>query len=199
MRPKRLADGAAMPSPNAREQRARNGMRGHAQPDAVLAAGDEIRRVSRARQDQRQRPGPERGGQRARAVGKRARPVRHVRERREDERSADDRRGGPLPRRCGAPRRAARVRGAQPVDGLGRKGDEFACAKTRRGARDRGGRRGQRSSALILRSPARRATGGTRGRPARVNSARIQAFAQRRSCGHRKPPRARNRDGKERQ
>ena len=59
MRPKRLADGAAMPPPNAAQKRARDRVRRHAQPDAVLAAGDGIVHVRRARQDQRQRPGPE--------------------------------------------------------------------------------------------------------------------------------------------
>ena len=57
------------------EQCLRDRMRRHAQPHAVLAAGDGVVDMSRARQDQRQRSWPESGGEATRAVGKFARPA----------------------------------------------------------------------------------------------------------------------------
>ena len=52
-----------MPPPNAFKQLLRHGVRGHANADAVLAAGDDVVDVVGFGQDQRQGSRPEFGGQ----------------------------------------------------------------------------------------------------------------------------------------
>ncbi len=65
MRPKRLADGAAMPAMlalgtgEAAQQFERDRMAGHAQADGILPAGDGVGHPGLLLQDQRQRAGPE--------------------------------------------------------------------------------------------------------------------------------------------
>ena len=146
--PKRFADGAAMPPPNARKQRARDRMRRHAQADAVLAAGDDVVHVRGARHDQRQRPGPERGAPArapsagiARAQSLRRRDVAHVHDHRMVGRPA-------LGREDAAHGGGVAGVGAEPVDRLGRKRDELAGAQQPRRARDRRARRPARPTLM---------------------------------------------------
>ena len=190
IRPKRFADGAAMPPPKAASSARATGCDGTRKPDAVLAAGDGVGDVRRARQDERQRAGPERGGQAARGIRHRARPVRDVGRLAPDARSPGDPPGGPSPRRSGAPRRRCRrPRPARrPSRSETRRARRRAAAAAARaiavgGRRERSGRSSRRARA------ARR--GACAGAGEQVKSARIQAFAQRppaRGAGARTTP-----------
>ena len=110
------------------EQRLRHRVRGHAQSDAVLSAGDRIADVWRARQDQRQRSRPERFGERLRARRHVTRPSMDVRRVRyvHDQRMIG---GTTLHREDPAHRVSTRCVGTEPVHGLGRKRDELAIAQ----------------------------------------------------------------------
>jgi hypothetical protein len=99
IRPKRLADGAAMPAlagdrGEAAQQFERHRMPGHAQADGVLAAGHGVRHPGLLFQDQGQRAGPE-GFHQLPGDGAPARPSGRRHRGRPDGRSAGDRPGGP--------------------------------------------------------------------------------------------------------
>ena len=111
-RPKRLADGAATPPPNASSRLERERMIGHAHADRVAAAGHLRRRRAAGLRahDDRERARPERVGEsRARRRARRARARRAARRARRA-RSPDDPAGGPSPRRAGAPHPRSRRR-----------------------------------------------------------------------------------------
>ncbi len=136
MRPKRLADGAAIPPPNSPRSARATGCEGTRMPTLVLPAGDGIRNARRARQDQRQRSRPECRGELARAVGHGTRPFRKLGcvVQVDDDGMVG---GTPFRREDPAHRvRATRV-GAEPVDGLGGKRDQLACAQSLGRASDR--------------------------------------------------------------
>ena len=131
----------------------------------------------RARQDQRQRSRPERGGEpRARPSGIVARPARELRRRRRGARSPDGRPGDPWRRRCvRTASRVARVR-AEAVDGLGREGDELAGAQRGRGASRSASGVGATMRCVIA-APRSRAVRHAAGTGSAARSARIQVFA----------------------
>ena len=147
---RRRRDAVPAASANAREQRARDRMRRHAQADAVLAAGDDVVDVRGARQDQRQRPGPERARERARAGSGTSRA--HASTSAASAQVDDQRMIG----RAALGREDPRARrprfagvGAEPVDGLGRKRDELALAQAASRVGDAIARRERRSAAVI--------------------------------------------------
>ena len=111
-----------------RQQLLRHGMRGHADGDGVLAAGDHVVHVLRARQDHRQRARPEARGELLRVFGHLARPAMQVLRVVE----VDDDRviGRPfLELENAAHRRRVLRIGAEPVDRFGRKRDELAVTQ----------------------------------------------------------------------
>ena len=118
-----------------RQQRSRHRMRRCAQPDARLAAGDGIVDVTCARHDERERAGPECGGERARLLRYGGRPAL----RRREVRHVDDHRMIGRPPLCleDAAHRGcvARVR-AQSVHGFGWERDELAVGEQPRGLHD---------------------------------------------------------------
>ena len=106
-RPNRFADGAAMPAAERVEQRERERLVGHAQPDGVAAAGDLVGDARRgAAHDERERSGPERVGERARRRARRRPPTRRARPAARGARSPGGRPDGPSPRTGGAARPA---------------------------------------------------------------------------------------------
>jgi hypothetical protein len=142
IRPERLALGAAIGRPAAFSRASARGWRAHGEavePGAAQEAGGAVRP---ARQHQGQRPRPEPIRQQAclgRHPDQRARliQIRHM----------DDQRVEARPALGGEDRRGRGIRGgvaAEPVDRLGRKGDEPPGADQRRGtgdvAADQGGR-----------------------------------------------------------
>ena len=141
--PERLAEGATTGRPSAARRVARDRMAGHAHRDAVEAGGRELgdRAAGALRQHQRQRTRPEGGGQPFGGGVEPREPLRggeigDVGDQRIERRPAL---GGVEPR----DRRAVGGVGAEPVDRLGRKGDEAArreaSARRRRSRRARSG------------------------------------------------------------
>ena len=161
------------------EQRARHRMRRHAQPDAVLAAGDDVGDVRCARKNQRQRPRPELAASFCARLRHRARPVRDlvwIVEMDDHRMVGGSAFGGKDPAHGVG---IAGVR-AEPVDGFGRERDELAGAQAGDRAGDGGRAIGASMRALIA------VSSGTRRTPRRTprrsaeesfsHSARIRAF-----------------------
>ena len=127
MRPERFADGAATGRADALQQRVRERMRRHAQRNAVEAGAGEIanRSARRCRHDEGQRTRPEARRERERALVEDALPPRRV-----EARHMGDQRIEARPLLRGVDSRhglGARRVGAEPVDRLGREGDEAAA------------------------------------------------------------------------
>ena len=139
-RPKRLADGAAMPPAKCPSSASATGWSGTRRPTVGASTGRRVRDHVRAlAEHQRQRPGPERGGQRARDVGDVARVVvercagRDVHDHRMVERS-------PLHAVEPVQRLGIRRVGTEPVHGLGRERDQAAAPQHGDGGVDVGDR-----------------------------------------------------------
>ncbi len=186
MRPKRLADGAAIPPPNSARSARATGCEGTRMPTLSCPPVIDVRDVRRARQDQRQRPRPESRGELARPVGNGTRPLRELRcvvQVNDDGMIG----GSPLRGEDLAHRVRASGVGAEPVDGLGRKRDQLARAQARGRPRDRrpirafddGAHRALVSCVDKLVRPAPKPGGARIGAAwgARWESARIQTFA----------------------
>ncbi len=113
-------------------------MGGHAQTDAILAAGDDVGYVRRTRQDQRERAGPERRREPSRGVRDATRPLSNLRGIRE---MHDDRmiRGPTLGRKDPAHRGLIRRIGPQSVHRFRGERDELSRAQAIDGAGERSG------------------------------------------------------------
>ncbi len=127
------------------------GWLGHAHGDGVEARGGELgdRAVRELRQHQGQRPRPECrrepfGGAVEAGEPTRCRGIGHMRDQRIE-------RGAALGLIEARDRLAVGGVGAEPVDGLGRKGDEAACGQRARGALD-GRATGLDQSVAVVRS-----------------------------------------------
>ena len=136
--PERLAEGATIGPPKAAISAQRHGMRRDAQRDARKPGAGELANPAarQGRRDERQRSRPETLGQALRGRRQSGLAQRGV-ERGDmgDERiEARPALGGIDPR----DRRRRGGVGAEPIDGLGRKGDEPALAQSFGGALDRG-------------------------------------------------------------
>ena len=127
-RPKRFADGAASPPPNASSSATRDRMVGHAQPDGVEPAGDRIARRGRLRGTTTvSGPGQNASASVRATGGTSVAQLVELRPRARGARSRDGRPGDPSPRRGGASASSVRRVGAEPVDGLGRERDQAAA------------------------------------------------------------------------
>ena len=134
MRPKRLADGAAMPPPKARSSARATGCDGTRKPTLSWPPVTTSADAGRARQDQRQRSRPEGRRKLPRPFGHRRAPTARVALCRTSARSPDGRRGGPWRQISCAPRPDCprRRRGRRPF----RSGTRRACRRA--GGRRRG-------------------------------------------------------------
>ena len=144
-RPKRLADGAAMPAAEAGEQVERQRVGRHAQADGVAAAGDDVEHVRGAGHEHRQRPRPARRRQAGRGRAAPRRPTPAADRPRRGGRSTGDRPGGPWRRRsAGPPPRSTRRHRARTPSRSGWRPARRCAARRARatGSARRSGRHG---------------------------------------------------------